>query len=180
LRSARIGGEAMLCFSSRTTLRRFAFTAFFLLSAAAAADERWSTYGNARFGVFADYPSSLFTVADAPPENGDGQRFHTADGSAELAVYGSYNIDNDTPEDYVANRVDLADVSYKKIGRDFYVISGTRDASIFYRRCNFPNRDVIACFNISYPEAEKATWDQIVSRIARSLRLGEKGQAAGQ
>ena len=163
----------MLRFSSRTTLRRLAFAAVFLLSAAAATDERWSTYGNARFGVFADYPSSLFTVEDAPPENGDGQSFRTADGSAELAVYGSYNIDNETPEDYVANRVDLAGVSYKKIGRDFYVISGTRDASIFYRRCNFPNRDVIACFHISYPEAEKAKWDAIVTRIARSLRLAD-------
>src|SRR5262245_4956083 len=49
-----------------------------------------------------------------------------------------HHIDNETPEDYVANRVDLAGVSYKKIGRDFYVISGTRDASIFYRCCNFP------------------------------------------
>ena len=85
-------------------------------------------------------------------------------------MYASYNIDNETPEDYVANRVDLAGVSYKKIGRDFYAISGTRDASIFYRRCNFSNRDVIACFHISYPEAEKAKWDAIVTRIARSLR----------
>src|SRR5262245_17236172 len=109
----------MLRFSNRTTLRRLAFAAVFLSSTAAAADERLSTYGNARFGVFADYPSSLFTVEDAPPENGDGQCFRTADGSAELALYGSYNIDNETPENYVANRVDLAGVSYKKIGRDF-------------------------------------------------------------
>lgn len=116
---------------------------------------------------------------DAPPENGDGQRFSTADGHAELAVYASYNIDNETPEDYVANRVDLAGVSYKKIGRDFYAISGTRDASIFYRRCNFPNRDVIACFHISYPEAEKAKWDAIVTRIARSLRRARRLRTGG-
>src|SRR5262245_19108145 len=116
----------MLRLSNPTALRRLAFAAFCLASAVAAAEERWSTYGNARFGVFADYPSSLFTVEDAPPESGDGQRFRTADGRAELAIYGSYIIGNETPEDYVANRVDLADVSYKKIGRDFYVISGTR------------------------------------------------------
>jgi hypothetical protein len=144
--------------------------AFSLMSAAALAEERWSTYGNARFGVFVDYPASLFTVENAPPDNGDGQSFRTADGQAELAVWGSYNIDNETPEAYLHDKVDLSGASYKKAGRDFYAISGTRDQSIFYQRCNFPKGDVIACFNISYPEADKAKWDEIVKRIGQSLR----------
>jgi hypothetical protein len=141
-----------------------------VVSAAALAEEGWATYGNARFGVFVDYPASLFTVKDAPPENGDGQTFRSADGKAELAVWGSYNIDNETPEAYLGDKTDLTGATYKKAGRDFYAISGRRDQSIFYQRCNFPKGDVIACFNISYPEADKAKWDEIVKRIGQSLR----------
>src|SRR5262245_42728148 len=65
-----------------------------------------------------------------------GATLLSANVAEEEAAVPQLHIDNETPEDYVA--VDLAGVSYKKIGRDFYVISGTRDASIFYRRCNFP------------------------------------------
>jgi hypothetical protein len=158
---------------ARNAMRPWRFpliAALLLLSGTALAEERWATYGNARFGVFVDYPASLFTVKNAPPENGDGQTFGTADGRAELAVWGSYNIDNETPEAYLQDKADLAGVTYKKAGGDFYAISGTRDASVFYQRCNFPKGDVIACFNISYPEADKAKWDEIVKRIGQSLR----------
>src|SRR5262249_51620024 len=57
-------------------------------SGTAPAKEHWATCLNPRFGATADYPADLFTVKDAPPENGDGQSFHTADGRAELAIYG--------------------------------------------------------------------------------------------
>jgi hypothetical protein len=86
-------------------------------------------------------------------------------------VYGTNNIDHERPEVYVPRHVNLADVSYKKIGSDFYVVSGTRGATIFYERCNFPNDDVLNCFSISYPATEKAAWDAIVTRISRSLRF---------
>jgi hypothetical protein len=135
------------------------------------ASERWVTYSNPRFGTTVDYPADLFAVAEQPSENGDGQVFHTADGRAELMVYGTNNIDHERPEVYVPRHVNLADVSYKKMGSDFYVVSGTRGATIFYERCNFPNDDVLNCFSISYPATEKAAWDAIVTRISRSLRF---------
>jgi hypothetical protein len=114
-------------------------------------------------------------VKDPPPENGDGQTFHTADGRAELSIYGSYNIDGERPEDYVQRHVSLRDVTYKKIGADFYAVSGTRGEAIYYERCNFPNHDVLTCFYVSYPAAEKAKWDPIVARIGRSSRLAQTG-----
>ena len=49
---------------------------------AALAQERWDAYLNPRFGAAANCPADLFTVKDPPPENGDGQTFHTADGRA--------------------------------------------------------------------------------------------------
>jgi hypothetical protein len=140
-----------------------------------AAQQRWATYANPRFGAAADYPADLFTVKDAPPENGDGQTFRTADGRGELSIYGSYNIDGERPEPYVQRHVSLSDVTYKKISADFYAVSGTRGGTIYYERCNFPNNDVLSCFYISYPAAEKAKWDPIVTRIGQSLHLALTG-----
>jgi hypothetical protein len=140
-----------------------------------AAAERWATYSNPRFGATADYPADLFTVMNPPPENGDGQTFHTADGRAELTIYGTNNIDGEPPETYVSKHVSLADVSYKKVGADFYAVSGKRGAAIYYERCNFPNLDVLVCFYMSYPAAEKTMWDEIVARVGRSLRFASTG-----
>ena len=113
-------------------------------------------------------------MVDAPPENGDGQRFHTADGRAELSIYGAWNADDDTPKSYVENYVEVAGagVTYKHITDHFFVATGTKDGKIFYQRCNFLTRPnpMVHCFSISYPEQEKAEWDKIVSHLSRSLR----------
>jgi hypothetical protein len=68
--------------------------------------------------------------------------------------------------------VSLRDVTYKNIGADFYAVS--RGATIYYERC-FPNMDVLSCFYVSYPAAEKAKWDAIVTRIGQSLRFALRG-----
>jgi hypothetical protein len=136
----------------------------------ASAQQHWATYANPRFGATADYPDDLFKVKDPPSENGDGQRFRTAGGRAELSIYGTNNIDGEKPNVYVARHVNLDEVTYKKAAADFYVVSGTRGATIFYERCNFPNKEVLACVYLSYPAAERAAWDKIVARISTSLR----------
>jgi len=116
-----------------------------------------------------------FSVQEPPPENGDGQTFHTADGRAELTIYGTNNLHSEEPQAYVQHNVSLCDVTYKKIGADFYAVFGTRGATIYYERCNFPNMDVLSCFYVSYPAAEKAKWDAIVTRIGQSLRFALRG-----
>ena len=77
--------------------------ALLAFSGTAPPKEHWATYLSPRFGAAADYPADLFTVKDAPAETSDGQTFHTADGRAELAIYGSYNIDGERPEAYVSS-----------------------------------------------------------------------------
>lgn len=138
--------------------------------------ERWTTYSNPRFGTAADYPASLFTQRAPPPENGDGQTFRTADGRAQLSIYGAYNVSADTPQSYLDNYFDFqgAVVGLKRATARFYVVSGTRDKNLFYERCNFPPRhdDVIDCLTITYPAADKAAWDAVVARVSRSLRNG--------
>ena len=144
------------------------------LSLTSFAEERWRTYTNPRFGTTADYPADLFTVADPPPENDDGQGFRTTDGRAQLSIYGSWNVDSNTPQTYVSNYVDSAGVTYKRVTDRFYVVSGIRDGKIFYDRCNFlfDPHGIIDCISISYPQAERSEWNSIVSRLSKSLRRG--------
>ena len=138
------------------------------------AQERWATYANPRFGTMADYPADLFTVRDPPPENGDGQSFRTADGRAQLSIYGTRNAEADTPQSYVKKNVDPQGASYKRVTKRFYIVSGIREGSIFYDRCNFPPvpEGVIDCFSLTYAAQEKAAWDPIVTRLSNSLRAG--------
>ncbi len=139
-----------------------------------AAGQHWATYANPRFGTTADYPADLFTVQDPSPENGDGASFRTADGRAQLSIYGAYNVENDTPQSYVAKIDELKGATYKRVSSVFYAVSGASGADIYYDRCNFPpgNDDILNCFHITYPAAEKAVWDPIVTRISKSLRSG--------
>ena len=141
---------------------------------AASAQQNWTTYVNERYGAAADYPTDLFTQKDAPPDAGDGQTFRTADGETKLSIYGANNIENDTPESYLAKYVDLeGGVTLKRVTAHFYAVSGTRDGKIYYERCNFPPRDgALGCFYIEYPAEQKAMWDAVVTRIGRSLRAG--------
>ncbi len=140
------------------------------------AQGRCVTYANPRFGTITDYPADLFTVQSPPPENGDGATFRTADDRAQLAIYGAYNVDNDTPANYVAKNEVLSGATYKRVASDFYVVSGTSNADIYYERCNFRprNDDVLNCIHVVYPAGEKALFDPIATRICKSLRQGER------
>ena len=140
----------------------------------AAAQQQWTTYMNPRFGTIADYPADIFTVRDPPPENGDGQGFGTEDGRAHLSIYGTRNVESDTPANYVQKYVDRQGITYKRATARFYIVSGARDADVFYERCNFHDgsNDIIDCFSVTYPAREKAVWDPIATRLSKSLRGG--------
>jgi hypothetical protein len=160
-------------------VRAFIGTIVFCLgmaTGAALAQERWVTYANPRFGTTADYPAHLFTQRDQLPTNGDGQSFRTADGRARMTIYGTRNVEDDTPESYLSKFFDLkgAAVTMRRVTATFYALSGTRGGDIFYNRCNFPTapEDIIDCLTITYPTKEKAAWDAVVTRLSRSLRAG--------
>jgi hypothetical protein len=54
----------------------------------------------------------------------------------------------------------------------FFAISSTQQGLIFYSRCNFSTDagGAIHCLDLVYPQAEKRAWDDVVTRISRSLR----------
>lgn len=129
------------------------------------------TYENDRFGTSVTFPADIFSQEQAPPDNGDGQRWLSNDG-ASLAVFGSYNVLDETPKSREAGaRVNGSrTVTYSRTGQDWVVLSGTDGDRIFYERYVFGPTDIVHGIVIEYPAALKAKYDPLVGSIARSLR----------
>ncbi|PBC09511.1 hypothetical protein [Mesorhizobium sp. WSM3859] len=131
------------------------------------------TYVNARFGQSCTFPDDIFDKPMPEPENGDGQQWLSADG-ASLTCSGIYNVDNDTPKGFVAQEKASAEpgytVTYSKTGKNWAVLSGTKDGKVFYERRLFGKDDVIRTVWIEYPTALKAKYDPLAAAIAKSLR----------
>jgi hypothetical protein len=145
-----------------------------LLMGSGAQAETWHVYANPRFGSVIEYPERFRPLPS--PENGDGQAFEAPDGG-RLSISGSYNINDDTPESYerflrAGEDNSYADVKYRAIGRDWLVLSGLRDGKLYYDRLLFDQRsNTVHHLAITYPPSQRESYDPVVTRMARSLRV---------
>lgn len=137
-------------------------------------DPDWRTYVDSDRGTAVEYPAGLFSVQAGAPERGSGQQFRTEDGRGRLVVYTLPNEERRSPQSYLKRHLLLAPgaLEYTRVTRQFFAISGVRDADVFYSRCNFPHRrrGDMRCIFLQYPERETKAWDAIVTRISLSLR----------
>ena len=148
---------------------------------AAPAQERWATYSNDRFGTTIDYPSRF--RPGRPPDNNDGLSFTAADG-ATLSVWGSLNVmEHDVAglETFLRESADRGtQFTYRAAGKNWLVLSGTRDDRVFYKRYAFSHRnEIVNAFEISYPATLAAAYDPIVARLSKSLRPARGYQVKG-
>lgn len=157
------------------------FVAVVALPSIAAAQDKWTTYYNGRFGTSIEYPSRF--KAGPPPDNNDGQSF-TANDGAKLAVWGSLNaLEHDIPalEEFLRDS-DKKDekITYRAAGKNWLVLSGTRGERLFYKRYVLSHRNEVEnAFEISYPANLAEAYTPIVSRIAKSLKPGRGYQVKG-
>jgi hypothetical protein len=155
----------------------FAFTCFtlvFFRSPVTQGQEIYQTYHNARFAYSISYPASLLQP-QGEAANGDGQKFLSGDGRAELIVYGRYNALNGTlkqayTEESTAKvghprRV----VTYKVLRANWFVVSGHEGGKTFYQKTMLKG-DTFKTFRIEYDESEKAVFDPVTKRIEKSFR----------
>lgn len=134
----------------------------------------WQTFTVPDFGTQVEYPAGIFAVDDGKAEKGTGERFSSADGRALLTIYSRPNEAGETPASYLKNnlRLSRSALDYERVTTSFFAISSSRQGLIFYSRCNFSSDadGALHCFDLVYPEREKRAWDEIVTRISRSLR----------
>ncbi|WP_269929591.1 hypothetical protein [Aminobacter sp. HY435] len=142
--------------------------AVLLLAIAAPAAAKPFIYTNARFGTSVTFPAEVFTGKADEPANGDGLTWLAPDG-ASLAAYGSYNALEQTPEQLADFSSEGLDVSFRKVGKNWVVLSGRDGANIFYQRFEYGRNGVIHAFLLKYPATAKAKYDPLVRSIAESL-----------
>jgi hypothetical protein len=150
-----------------------AIAASALLAGAAVADN-WLSYQNDRYGTTIDYPKIF--KAQPPPDNDDGQAFKSADG-AKFSVFASYNASDynlDEFRDFIVKYLHPgAVVTFQAHGVNWFVISGTSGADIFYQRHLLTHgAQMTEGFVMSYPAQLKQIYDPIVARMAKSFRGG--------
>lgn len=126
----------------------------------------YRTYTNARYGFSIAYPVGLL-VPQGEPDNGDGQKFVSRDGSASLTAFGSHRLDRSLQDEFQSAQENRS-VTYKVLKRDMFVVSGTENGKIFYQK-TLLRGDVFKTFIIEYDEQERATFDAITTRVARSF-----------
>jgi hypothetical protein len=103
------------------------------LAATSAAQITYKTYSNARFEYSISYPNLLVPQGEAT--NGDGQKFRSRDGRAELIVYGGHNALEKTLRDIYDDEVSATAhpkrvVTYKVLRTDWFVVSGREGGKI--------------------------------------------------
>jgi hypothetical protein len=136
-------------------------------------DARWTVFVEPSLGTRMDLPSAVFTTTDGAAYRGVGRQFKTADGRAAIAIYSQRNNQRDTPASYLRKNFSFprTSVTYERITRDFFAVSGVRENMIYYSRCNVsPSGGTLHCFDLQFPATEKPAWDAIVTRMSRSLR----------
>jgi hypothetical protein len=134
----------------------------------------WGMFEERRLGTRVEYPVDVFSISEGASERGIGEHFRTADGRAQLIIYSLPAEAGDTPASFLRKNlvVQLSASDYRRVTASFFAISAHRNGVIYYSRCNFSSNGGGAahCFDLRYPEREKLAWDDVVTRISRSLR----------
>lgn len=136
----------------------------------------WETYANARYGFSIAYPPGLFKPSGAA-ENESGRLLVTADGRARLLIGALPNTDGldlRTYRDFVKSETyPGARIDYAPVGRNWFVLSGTRGDDHFYQWVTLVcGGRVINSWAMTYPDAERRRYDPIVAPIAKTFKPG--------
>ncbi len=130
----------------------------------------WEKFAVPKTGASVELPTRIFSEDAGKPEKGYGRRFRTKDGRANLTVQSFPNSETDSPHSFLSKHFSLprSAATYRRIGPNFFVVSGFHEGNIWYDRCNFVG-SYIDCVALNYPTSEKRDWDYIVTRISNTL-----------
>jgi len=149
------------------------FTSLFLFLNA---KNELNTYCNARFGYCINYPK--FLIAQPESQNGDGRIFTNKEGQKILTGFGRLNQDADgnaisLNKQYTSDIQELSkaksNISYQKLGKDFYILSGHKNGKIFYQKMIVKN-DTFCFAILEYQDSDKPIYDSVSVDIFKSFK----------
>ena len=152
-------------------------------AAAQAQSSAWPEYRNEKYGVTLKYPGDLFVV-ERTAEAGDGQVFVTPEKDARLLVGALVNDSGFTAATYQAHIARQSygnyKITYRPIGRTWFVLSGEGDGKVFYEKVMFScSGRLINSFAMIYPADKSDLFNPIVEQMENTFRPGESCERAG-
>ena len=144
-----------------------------------AGQHEWMTYTNDRYGTSISYPADVFSPLP-PPANDDGRRFVSGDGRASFYVFAQYTELAQSLAQLFNNDQARAgeQVTYKKLGPNWFVVSGHRGSDQFYRKTMLSADGLIQVFKVSYPPELSNAFDSIITTMAKSFAGSGDGSAS--
>lgn len=127
------------------------------------------TYVDPRFGTTISFPDAIFTPTLPSAANNERRQWTAKDG-AILTVWGQNNTLDLTPTsmaDLIAKEMD--EVTLRKIGSKWMIISGLDNGTIVYHRAEFGSRETIHAFELRYSAEFRVPYDRLASKISDSL-----------
>ncbi len=135
----------------------------------------FKTYSNERFGFSLSYPDIYTKTTES--DNGDGVSMESADQLHNLKIWGGYNVNNSSGVDLMniaKNRVSNITHDYAEDHIYRLEYSGGNDTPIIFNEVGCVDADQVRGFIISYPEKEKESYTDIVTKMSDELTKNTK------
>ncbi len=142
---------------------------------------KFNTYCNAHFAYCIQYPKGII-YPQPESQNGDGRVFKNKQGEEVLTVFGRMNADPDGGTISLEQQYDddlhgaLEEngnkdrvITYQKLDKTFFVISGYKKGKIFYQK-TILKQDAFAYAILEYSENEKKIFDKVSTRLFKSFK----------
>ena len=134
---------------------------------------RWSTYQDDKYGFSYSYPVELFTEVEG--ERPSFRYFRSRESEAKLMVGAWDSERGETPSHFkqwmLTNAGGYENITYQPRGRNWFILSGHRDDQIYYEKVIFScGGRVVNVLAISYPEAQRSVFDDVVERMEDSFK----------
>ncbi len=141
---------------------------------------QYETYCNTKYGYCVDYPSKIL-LPQGESGSGDGQVFESKDKENSLTIYRDLrdNMDPDVKFDIATAYKEDIDVSesrthktvtYKKLGKTFYIVSGYEGKKIYYQKTFLSEDGQLVTCRLVYLERDKLLYNTLLDHIMKSLR----------
>jgi len=141
---------------------------------------QYKTYCNSKYGYCVDYPSSIL-LPQGESGSGDGQVFESKNKENSLTIYRDLrdNMDPDVKFDIATAYKEDVDVSesrnpktvtYKKLGKTFYVVSGYEGKKIYYQKTFLSEDGQLVTCRLVYLERDQQLYNTLLDHIMKSLR----------
>ena len=133
-------------------------------------DSNYGIFKSDKFNYSLEYPNKNFKITS---KRDDGIDLESNDSKASINCYITKNTSNDTIKSMYEENIDYIgrEIPYKKLGKDFYVLSYIKNEYIEYAKVIYNKKNnTFIQLRFYYPEDYKEIMNPIIERMTESLK----------